>query len=740
LRFHPVILCGGAGTRLWPASRNDRPKQFIPLLGARSLFQETLLRLVGLDGAAGFTVVAGEAHAPLVASQLAELGLSADLLIEPEGRDSAAALAASAAFVAARDPDGIVVALASDHHVPDAAAFRAAVVTAGRAAERGAIVTFGVAPAFPATAYGYIQPGEGLAEAPGVRRVGRFVEKPDLKTAEAYVADGYLWNSGNFVFRAASLVEELDRFAPEVMAAARAGLAEAEGSGRLGETFRTAPKISIDYAVMEKTDRAAVAPVDFAWSDVGAWAAVREAAPRDEAGNAVAGDVVLLDSADSLVRSAPGAPLVVGIGLRGVGVIVEKDAVLVCDLAAAQDVKQAVDRLKAGGRPELRFAASRPGLVSWQARLRDWLWTSALPMWWGMGADHVRGGFQELLDATGRPVEADRRARVQARQIYVYATAGALGWPGPWAAAVGHGLDFFLGRYLRPDGLFRTLVRADGTSADDTATLYDQAFGLLALASAAQALPDRRESLTRVAETLTARLAADRAHPAGGFTEADGPSPFYANPHMHLLEAALAWEAVEGDAPAGAAWRRLADDLATLALGRFIDGAGALHEWFGPDWTVAPGTLGRIVEPGHQFEWAWLLERWSRRRGRDDAHRAALRLFGVGLKGVDPARGLAVAALLDDQTTVHDPVARLWPQTERIKAGLILGAADPGALRAAEAGLSALFGYFDTPVAGLWRDKMEADGRFRDEPAPASSLYHIVCAFKELSDRLASPG
>ena len=741
MRFHPVILCGGAGTRLWPASRNDRPKQFIPLLGARSLFQDTVLRLAGLEGVQAPVIVAGEAHAAMVERQLTELGIEATLLIEPEGRDSAAAVAVSAAWVAGQDPEGVVVMLASDHHVPDAEAFRAAVLRAGTAAMGGAIVTFGVEPTAPTTAYGYIQPAEALTGAPGVHAVARFVEKPDMETARGYLAQGYLWNSGNFVYRAASMVEDLALYAPEVLAAAQEGLDAAEVTAairRLGPAFRTAPKISIDYAVMEKTVRAAVAPVSFAWSDVGAWEAVWAASPKDAAGNAAPATALMIDSQDCLVRGPAGGPMVVGVGLKNIGVVVEGDAILVCDLAASQSVKQAVDRMKAEGRPALHFGVPAPGLAASTVRFERWLNTSALPLWWALGADHAGGGFHESLGQDGRAAPNDRRARVQARQVYTYATAGGMGWPGPWREAVAHGLDFFLARYQREDGLFRTLVHADGTPADDTAVLYDQAFALLALASAAEALPERRPALEAQAEAVLETLRRTRAHPAGGFTEAAGPSPYYANPHMHLLEAALAWEAA-GGAPA---WARLADEIVTLCLTRFLDEAGALREWFDADWRPLAGVEGHVLEPGHQFEWAWLLERWSRLRHRPDAHAAAARLFAAGVAGVDPVRGAAMAELLDDQATVRDPVARLWSQTEWLKAAVILAEGESDAatrsarIAAAEMALAALSGYLDTDISGLWWDKLEADGRYRAEPAPASSLYHIICAFKELKARL----
>jgi len=345
----------------------------------------------------------------------------------------------------------------------------------------------------------------------------------------------------------------------------------------------------------------------------------------------------------------------------------------------------------------------------------------------------VNGGFHESLDQHGRPTAAPRRARVQGRQIFVYATAGALGWDGPWAAAVQHGLDFLFTRQMRPDGLIRTLLHPDGTPADETAVLYDQAFALLAMAAATKALPHRAD-LAPAAQRLRGALANFR-HPGGGFREASTDRPFQANCQMHLFEAALAWE----EAAPSPAWTALADEMAHLALARFIDAKGQLHEAFAADWSLAPGLDGRILEPGHQFEWAWLMQRWGLSRNDATALAAARRLFEAGRAGVDASRGVAMDELLED-LTVHKAGARLWPQTEWIKAASILArspdidAADRDRYRTeAGAALAALTKYFDTPIAGLWRDKMTPDGGFIEEPAPASSFYHIIAAATELA-------
>jgi len=732
LRIYPVILCGGSGVRLWPASRPARPKQFIPLIGELSLFQETVLRLRGLEGGQAPLIMTGQAHVPHVERQLSVLGVTATILVEPEGRDSAPAIAAAAHWIHAQDKDAVAVVAASDHHIPDAEAFRASVALAAKAAARGSIVTFGVKPTGPVTAYGYIERADPIRDVPGVWAVRRFVEKPDAQTAARYVADGLLWNSGNFVFAPAALIEEFEVYAPEVeQAAARAVAAGGTGAFvRLSDEFRAAPKISFDYAVMEKTKRAAVASLDFEWSDMGAWDAVWGASPKDAAGNVAAG-ALLVDCADTFVRSTD--VCVVGLGLKRIAIVAESDAILICDLDHAQGVKTAVEVLKSQGRPEVdvRPRASEKQSVKTPADLRQWLNSAALPIWWALGADHERGGFYEALDHRGAPVIAPRRARVQTRQIYTFAKAAEMGWAGPAKAAVAHGLDYFVCRYRRDDGLFRALVTQDGAPADETARLYDQAFAVLALADGGRALPERTATLLGHADQLLATLKAERRHGLG-FSEIGGETPYQSNPHMHLLEAALAVREAGG----AAHWDVLADELVELCLTGFIcERSGGVLEYFDDQWRPAAGTAGRLLEPGHQFEWAWLLERWGKARGHDGARQTARALFDVGLKGVG-AEGV-INALLDDGSS-YDRNARLWPQTEWLKAAILLSLSEAddaqhALYRSSTARASMALGSFldDVAVTGLWRDKRNSNGDFVDEPVPASSLYHITCAIAE---------
>ncbi|KQZ29871.1 mannose-1-phosphate guanylyltransferase [Caulobacter sp. Root1472] len=348
--IYPVILCGGSGTRLWPASRADRPKQFLKLIGDRSSFQDTILRVIDLPGADEIVVVTGQAMAEFVERQALELGVRLTVIIEPEARDSAPAIAAAAAYVQSVSPDGVMLMLAADHHIAEPEMFREAALVAIEASRTGLIVTFGVQPTSPATGFGYIKPGGTLPG--GVKAVAAFVEKPDLATAKAYIEDGYYWNSGNFAFMARTLLDELAVFEPAIRDGAIGAVHDGRRDGlRLhldSEAFGRTTKKSLDYAVMERTSRAAVAPAAFTWSDLGAWDAIWEASMRDAEGNAASGDVHLIKTRNVLARSS--GPFVGAIGVEDLLIVAEPDAVLVCRRDDAQAVKTLVDVLKAGGR------------------------------------------------------------------------------------------------------------------------------------------------------------------------------------------------------------------------------------------------------------------------------------------------------------------------------------------------------------------------------------------------------
>ncbi|MBX6328762.1 MAG: mannose-1-phosphate guanylyltransferase/mannose-6-phosphate isomerase [Pseudolabrys sp.] len=347
----PILLAGGAGTRLWPVSRDALPKQFLTLLGNRSTYQETLLRVRDARFAAPIVITGPNFHF-FARRQAEELGIDATVVIEPQRRDSGPALAAATVLARKRDPQAVVLALAADHVVLDPAKFRLA-CEAGRAgAERGHIVTFGIKPHEPKTSYGYILPGAAICA--GVHAVAKFVEKPDMATAARYVREGYLWNSGNFLFRAEVMLSELARFEPEMAKAAEGAVERATtdlGFLRLdADSFARAPQKSIDYAVMERTDRAAVVVGEFRWSDIGSWDALFDIAARDADGNVPHGPTVTMDAHRCVVHSD--GPLTALIGVDDLIVVATADAVMVAPRARAEDVKELVARLKAEARPQ----------------------------------------------------------------------------------------------------------------------------------------------------------------------------------------------------------------------------------------------------------------------------------------------------------------------------------------------------------------------------------------------------
>ncbi|HKQ13113.1 MAG TPA: AGE family epimerase/isomerase [Steroidobacteraceae bacterium] len=362
--------------------------------------------------------------------------------------------------------------------------------------------------------------------------------------------------------------------------------------------------------------------------------------------------------------------------------------------------------------------------------LSSWLVQQAYPCWWSRGVDHVRGGFHESLRLDGEPSGETRRARLYPRQMYAFSVAGELGWPGPADAAVRQGLKALLADYRRADGLYRGLVAPNGTALVERAVLYDQAFVLLGFAAAHRALGDT--SARDSARDLLARIAATLRNPHGGFEESAPSSlPLLANSHMHLLEACLEWMDQDPDR----VWSELAEEIVELALRRFHEPtSGFIREFFNSDWTLAAGEDADVVEPGHQYEWAWLLLRWSQRVHNPRAHQLALALIDrTEDRGVDHARGVALNGLFGNGR-VRDARARLWPQTERIKAALLAGTIT-GQTRYTEIAATAarlLMRYLDTPTPGLWRDTMDEHGAFVEQFAPASSFYHIVCAGLQL--------
>jgi len=352
--LHPVILCGGSGSRLWPLSRSQYPKQFLSVCGERSLLQSTVQRSAGLPDRGGVIAVCNQEHRFLVAQQLREAGAEAlTVVLEPVGRNTAPAVAVAAMQALSQDPEATLLVMPSDHLVGDDGAFHQAVGYGVGAAAQGRLVTFGISPDRAETGYGYIR-ADGGREGP-VRPVREFIEKPDRDTAESYLASGeYYWNSGLFLFGARTYLDALQRYRRDIFDACDRAFgrvsADMDFVRLQGEAFAACPAESIDCAVMEKTRDAAVVPMDCGWSDVGDWSTLHEVTMTDETGNVLLGDVLVEDTEGSYVRAE--GRLVAAVGVENQVIVETPDAVLVAARDRAQDVKHIVERLRAEGRHE----------------------------------------------------------------------------------------------------------------------------------------------------------------------------------------------------------------------------------------------------------------------------------------------------------------------------------------------------------------------------------------------------
>jgi len=356
--LYPVILCGGSGKRLWPLSRQAYPKQLLPLLSDRTMLQETAARTRDALGLRSPVLLCNDEHKFLISEQLAAIDIvPSAILCEPISRNTAPALAAAAHWLHERDPQAVMLVLPSDHYIGDDSSFAVAVMKAALAAADGQLVTFGIKPTHPEVGYGYIERGAPLDGADGAYVLAQFIEKPDLDTAERLVRDGsHYWNSGMFLLPAASFIEEVGRHSPQIAAASAAAVAkrqERDGFIYLDrDSFSEAPDSSIDYAVMEHTDKAVVLPVEIGWSDVGSWRALHDIKDCDEFGNVVQGDVIMDGVHNSYIRGAD--RLVAALGVSDMVIIDTADALLVSDTAHAAEVGRMVENLKEKKRPEMQ--------------------------------------------------------------------------------------------------------------------------------------------------------------------------------------------------------------------------------------------------------------------------------------------------------------------------------------------------------------------------------------------------
>ena len=739
-RIVSFVMSGGVGSRLWPLSREDNPKQFHDLSGNGSMLAKTLRRLAARpQGETPIFLIASERHADRVHADLVGLDLAGGgALFEPVGRNTAAAVALAAMQTLAAFGDELVLVVPSDHEISTDRQFWQTIESGADAALAGRLVVFGIKPTQAETGYGYIEVGGRNG---AVFDVAQFVEKPDLETARAYLAAGnFYWNTGIFLFRASAMRAAFMAFQPEIWRATESALQAAtrdlSGLYMPLDLYSAIPSISIDYAVMEHAKDIAMAPATFRWNDLGSWQSLLDVSPSDGNGNVILGDVMAIDCENSYFRSE--GRLLSAIGLKDVAIVSTADATFVAPVSQSQNVKKIVEQLERSGRLETRFTPAHDRVVesgAWRRRVQEWLFNETVPLWSTKGVDDRHGGFHEALGFDASPLAKPKRMRTQARQIYAFAVARLRGWDGPADRLIAHGIEFMM-RNGRTDrgGWVRTL-NVDGSVADGAEDAYDHACVLLALAYAHMCgNPDALKLGAETFDFLDAHLEDRRMT---GFMETSrGEGERRSNPHMHLLEAFLAWHRATGER----AYLRRAARIIDLFRSHFFDAESwTLGEYFDAEWRPAPGEKGQWTEPGHHFEWASLLVDFAGRSGQGDLVGFARKLYASAIaSGLNRATGLAYGAV-SRQGMPLETSSRSWPQSEAIKAAIALdGAGGPDLKPEIEARVGRLFRWHINPAPlGLWIDRIDEKGRSLAKDVPASIFYHLVYALTQYLDSTA---
>jgi len=738
-RIVSFVMSGGVGSRLWPLSREDNPKQFHDLSGDGSMLAKTVQRLKAWPHSeTPIYLIASERHAERVISDISPLGLNGGKpIFEPLGRNTAAAVAiATLQTISEHGSDALVLVVPSDHEISSEMQFWETIEAGMPAADSGSIVVFGIKPTHPETGYGYI---EVAANGDGAAAVSRFVEKPNIETAQKYLSSGrFYWNAGIFLFRAETMRRALLEFQPEIWDTAerafRAARADVSGLYLPQGFYLAVPSTSIDYAVMEHARGIAMVTASFRWNDLGSWQSLLQATPTDCNGNVVMGDVVAMDCGSSYLRSQ--GRLLTVIGMKDVAVVATPDAIFVAPVSHSQNVKKIVEQLEKGGRLETKFTASEDRVIisgSWRKRVEHWLFDETLPLWSTAGVDNVYGGFHEALAFDARPLGKPKRMRTMARQIYAFAVAKERGWVGPADRLIDHGIDF-IAKYGRTDrgGWVRSL-NSNGSVADPAEDAYDHSCVLLALAHAYRC--GHQAALQLAQETFHFIDSHLEDGSLNGFLETPGWNGVRSsNPHMHMLESFLAWHAVTGDR----AYLRRAARIIDLFRCHFFDqDSWTLGEYFDADWLPMPGDKGQWTEPGHHFEWASLLVDFARASGQKDLSAYARKLYSSAVAGgLNRATGLAYAAV-SRQGMPLDRLSRSWPQCEAIKAAIALDdIGGPDLKPEIEARVARLFRWHIDPAPlGLWVDRIDERGRPLATEVPASIFYHLVTALMQYLDK-----
>ncbi|WP_084507879.1 mannose-1-phosphate guanylyltransferase/mannose-6-phosphate isomerase [Mesorhizobium sp. WSM3224] len=733
------VMSGGVGSRLWPLSREDNPKQFHNLSGDGSMLVKTVRRLKARpNGDTPIYLITSERHADRIISDIVPLGLNGGRpIFEPAGRNTAAAVAiATLLTISEYDNDSLVLVVPSDHEISTERKFWETVEAGRFAAERGNIVVFGIKPTHPETGYGYI---EVAADGGGVAAVSRFVEKPDAETAQHYVSSGrFYWNAGIFLFRAETMRRALLEFRPDIWETAerafRAARTDVSGTYMPLSFYEAIPSVSIDYAVVEKAREIAMVAATFRWSDLGSWQSLLEASPTDCDGNVMMGDVVAMDCNNCYVRSQ--GRLLTVIGMKDTAVVATADAVFVAPVSHSQNVKKVVEQLEKSGRLETKFTPSEDRVIisgSWRKRVKHWLFDETLPLWSTMGIDHVHGGFHEALGFDGRPLGKPKRMRTMARQIYAFAVAKERGWTGPADELIDHGISFIARHGHTDRGGWVRALQPDGSVSDPAEDTYDHSCVLLALAHAHRC--GHPEALRLAEETLHFIDTHLEDASLSGFLETPGwKGVRYSNPHMHMLEAFLAWHSVTGERTY---LRRAARVIDLFRCHFFDEESWTLGERFDPDWQPLPGNDGQWTEPGHHFEWASLLVDFSLLSGQKDLVPLARKLYSSAISsGLNRATGLAYAAVSRNGIPL-DRISRSWPQCEAVKAASALdGIGGPDLKPEIEARVARLFRWHIDPAPmGLWIDRIDERGRSAATEVPASIFYHLVTALIQYLDK-----